>query len=237
MLRQMICVAALAGTMAMAQTTAPVRAEATAAASQGVAEDELTALRKEVADLRAEVARLRAPQPGTPVKADTVKADTAPPMSAPALAPMAGPAPMSPVVAPPQPVQPAYKPVAAMESRNVKVANVSVTDLRQGGKPGITVTADVTLNNVPNVPYTFEAALVTPDGQIHTDVRGKPYVTSREVRTGDDFDTDDYSVWMDLSTLFTSRPPEDLYVQVRVLDLMGRPVAASQLHTFHRPWK
>lgn len=117
----------------------------------------------------------------------------------------------------------------------VAVSQVQVSNTRVNGEAALHVVANVTLRHLEDVPFTFQAVLATPDGKIHTSLRGQPYEATRDVMTGDDDDTDNYGVDLSLKDLFSSSPPADVGVQVRILDQEGRIVAKSRLIPFKRP--
>lgn len=229
--------AVLAQTPATQQgQTAPVRADPVGQ-DQAPTQDEARALRQEVSRLRGEVETMRAQQAVEPVRAEPVRAEPAlaPSPYSPWREPAAQPVPQ-PVPQPmPQPERQIYRETTRITVMpaytSVQVSNVGIETLRSG----IKVKADVTLNGVANVPFIFQALLVTPDEQVHTNAQGRPYSATTQIKTGDDVDTDDYDVALDLTNLFSSRPPAELYVQVRVLDVQGNIVTKSGLHTFRRP--
>lgn len=187
-------------------------------------EDEARALRQEVSRLRAEVEAMRAQQAAEPATGQTTLPPSPyAPWRQPAPQPQAQPAPEAVRQSPRVAVLPAFS--------SVQISDVEVAT--RGAE--LNVEADVTLNGLANVPFIFEALLVTPDEQVHTNAQGRPYAATRQIRTGDESDTDDYNVSISLTNLFSSNPPADLYVQVRILDVQGNIVAKSGLHTFRRP--
>jgi hypothetical protein len=125
-------------------------------------------------------------------------------------------------------------PVTSVATGVVGISRVHVTTDKKDGEWTADVTSAITLNSVANVPFTYQAQLVTADGKVHTDVQGRPYSASREVSTGDEADTDRYTVTIPLGGLFTSRPP-DLYVQARVIDSSGKVVTSAPLQYFPMP--
>jgi hypothetical protein len=116
----------------------------------------------------------------------------------------------------------------------ISLSRMRVSTDKKDGDWAADVTCAITLNHVENVPFVYQAVLVSADGKPHTDIQGRTYQASREVSTGDDEDTDKYTVTIPLAGLFTSRPPE-LYVQTRLVDGQGRIVAASPLQYFPMP--
>lgn len=237
-IRPLTIAALLISSVALCQEgTAPatlpaVRADAVDAATAPAAQEDVDALRQEIARLRTEVQTLQNGKPAEPVRADMAPTAAPRPWQTPQPAePVTKTLPERPAAARPVPV------VQLPPYQAVQISALEVRSIRRGGSPGIYVVSNVTLRGVPDVPFTYQAMLVTRDEQVHTNARSQPYIATREVRTGDDEDTDDYGVFLDLGDLFSSRPPEDLYVQVRIVDLQGNVVAKSGLYTFARPWR
>jgi len=125
--------------------------------------------------------------------------------------------------------------IIPLGSEFISITRMKVTTQRRDGEWTADVTSRVTLNHVPNVSYTYEAALVDADGKVHTNIRSQPYIASREVSTGDRRDTDKYTVTISLAGLFSSRPPSELFIRARVLDASGNVVATSILQSFTPP--
>ena len=117
----------------------------------------------------------------------------------------------------------------------VSLTRMKLEAIRKHDQMGVDVTCSITLVNVPNIPFTFEAVLVDASGKVHTNAQGTPYSGSREVSTGDQEDTDKYTVWISCAGLFSSRPPAELYVQARLIDAAGKIVATSAPELFHAP--
>lgn len=209
------------------RTAEPVKADPVTAPASGAQQQEVQALQQEVARLRDEMAQLKAKESALPPQpAPEMRAEPAPP-----------PAPIPTPVAVQVIAQPVAEASPLPPRTFVGVSRVSIASTTSDHAPALKVVAYVTIRGLPNVPFTFEGALVTADEKVHTSIRGVPYAATREVSTGDEEDTDNYGVVVSLKDLFSSNPPADLFVQVRILDGQGRIIAKSGLHTFARPWK
>jgi hypothetical protein len=133
----------------------------------------------------------------------------------------------------PAPTPPAD--LQAVQTRGfVNITRIRVSSVQRDGEWYADVTSAITLNGVPNQSFGYEASLVDRDGKVHTSKRGGEYTASREVSTGDDEDTDRYTVSIPLKGLFSSRPP-DLFVRTRLINQEGKVVATGQKLHFSPP--
>lgn len=132
---------------------------------------------------------------------------------------------------PPSAPQPAS---ANLNTGFISITRMHVTTQKRDGEWTADVTCHITLNGVPHVPYTFSAALVDDEGNVHTNKRGVPYSASREVATGEWNDTDKYTVTIPLAGLYTSRAPA-LFVRAQILDSSKKVVTSSIPQPFTPP--
>jgi hypothetical protein len=167
----------------------------------------------------------------TPVAQAPVAAPSTMPVASTPVAP--APAAVSPAVASAAPVVTPVVPVVSAPAPSIPEAPVAPAMSVKVAAPrvshrttGILLTVPVTLDNVENVPFTLHAYLCGTDGKPLADSAGR-IEASREVKTGDDSDTDDYKLTIPAARMTSLHIGMTVLIRVELLDPTGRVVSQA----------
>lgn len=130
-------------------------------------------------------------------------------------------------------VAPTESPAQELDAKpETRITRFELRNKVENGVPGVRLSADVLLRNVPDVEFSLQG-IVTDANGVPLQFEGKQLTGCTRVRTGDDEDEDDYSAFIPCQPLYTMKDmPSKVYIQARLIDGTGKIRSATVLRAF-----